>query len=363
MSVYRTPKSPYWQYDFQTQGRRFHGSTGAETRRAAEQFERRLRAEIAAGGGPAPKCLTINEAAERYFQEAMKGRPSADGGESRLLGIITGLKPETRLDQIDDEKVADYVGRRRAALSNASMNRELDDLRALLRRAKRIWKQPVQDIEWPAHRPPMPKGRVRELRDDEEAALFAALEERAPDLLKALAFMAISGLRFANVRTLTWSMVDFGAGVITVLVKDRTKHHGRRHALPITPAIRAALMAQKSEHPIYVFSYAAKRPRPGQRVKGERYPFTRSGWRKQWAAACTDAKIEDFRPHDLRHTFATRLLRATGNLKLAQKALGHADIRSTGRYAHVQVDDLRQGLEAVEQSRNSPGRLKAVSDK
>ena len=55
----------------------------------------------------------------------------------------------------------------------------------------------------------------------------------------------------------------------------------------------------------------------------------------------------DLRLHDLRHTAATRTLRATGNLAMAQRQLGHARIETTSRYAHVLDDDLRAGLNAA----------------
>ena len=48
-----------------------------------------------------------------------------------------------------------------------------------------------------------------------------------------------------------------------------------------------------------------------------------------------NAGVQDFRFHDFRHDFATKLLRETGNLKIVQRALNHAEIQSTARYAHV----------------------------
>ena len=49
MSVYKSKNSPYWQYDFQYQGVRFHGSTGTTQKRAAEAIERQKRTEVAQG--------------------------------------------------------------------------------------------------------------------------------------------------------------------------------------------------------------------------------------------------------------------------------------------------------------------------
>jgi integrase len=61
--------------------------------------------------------------------------------------------------------------------------------------------------------------------------------------------------------------------------------------------------------------------------------------------------VKDFRFHDFRHDFGTKILRKTGNLKLAQKALNHRDIKSTLRYAHVLDEDVAAAVEAVTEAR------------
>jgi integrase len=66
--------------------------------------------------------------------------------------------------------------------------------------------------------------------------------------------------------------------------------------------------------------------------------------------------LKNFRLHDTRHTTATRMVRSTGNLKLAQKALGHANISTTVKYAHAVEDDVRDALEKVSAIK-SPGRV------
>ena len=62
--------------------------------------------------------------------------------------------------------------------------------------------------------------------------------------------------------------------------------------------------------------------------------------------------VEGFRFHDFRHDLGSKLLRATGNLKLVQRALNHADISTTTRYAHVLDEDVAAALGSLEESRN-----------
>ena len=64
-------------------------------------------------------------------------------------------------------------------------------------------------------------------------------------------------------------------------------------------------------------------------MRGQRYPLTINGAKSAWQRMRAKAGVKDFRFHDFRHDFATKLLRDTGNLKLVQKALNHADIKST----------------------------------
>lgn len=73
------------------------------------------------------------------------------------------------------------------------------------------------------------------------------------------------------------------------------------------------------------------------------------------------AGIKNMRPHDLRHHAGTALLDATGNLKLVQEQLGHVNIKSTVRYAHVKESARRAAIEQVH--RNSPKATKRPANK
>jgi integrase len=99
-----------------------------------------------------------------------------------------------------------------------------------------------------------------------------------------------------------------------------------------------------------VFTYVACRTRDGH-VKGQRYPLTLSGTKTRWRRTRKAAGLSDFRFHDFRHDFGTKLLRETGNLKLVQRALNHADIKTTARYAHVLDEEVAAGVERVAKSR------------
>jgi len=79
--------------------------------------------------------------------------------------------------------------------------------------------------------------------------------------------------------------------------------------------------------------------------------MTREGLKTEWRRAKLDAKPLDYRFHDNRHTAATGILRATESLKAVHKLLRHSDVSTTAKYAHAQIDDVKDAME----SRESPG--------
>ncbi|MGQ3673118.1 tyrosine-type recombinase/integrase [Xanthobacter sp. TB0136] len=81
-------------------------------------------------------------------------------------------------------------------------------------------------------------------------------------------------------------------------------------------------------------------------VRGQRYPITYAGFGTRFSRTVAKAGLNDLRIHDLRHTGATRTLRASKNLKAVQEMLGHTDIKTTMRYAHAMKDDVAEAMRA-----------------
>jgi integrase len=71
--------------------------------------------------------------------------------------------------------------------------------------------------------------------------------------------------------------------------------------------------------------------------------------RRAFYKALKRARIEDFRFHDLRHTFATRLVQAGIDLYKVARLLGHKDITMTQRYSHHCPESLRDGVNVLDQ--------------
>ena len=364
MSVYRPKGSPCYQFDFQWRGRRFHGSTKRTNRREAESIERaereRAKREAAQARAGSP-LLTLDAATGRYWVEVGKDHAAADTTWRDLERLISYFGPTKLWTEITDDDVTRLVAWRRGQpvarhrkremkkpaddplVANATVNRSTTEvLKKLFTRAKRAWSASFDhEPDWSKKWLSEPKERVRELHADESDRLDAATRH---DYEPFFAFARATGFRLREC-LLKWSEVYWDTRQIVKPGKG-----GRTIVAPITPVVRSILWPLRGHDPEHVFTYIAMRTR-GSRVKGRRYPLTYNGVKAQWKRTRKRAKVKGFRFHDFRHDLATKLLRATGNLKLVQRALNHADLKTTARYAHVLTEDVAAGLESLQGSR------------
>jgi integrase len=348
MRLFRIRRSPFWQYDFAVDGARFRGSTRAADRKAAQAAAERIRRETIEQNA-APKSaasdglrhFTISQATARYWTEHAEDLPSARviwGKLTLFNDLIGGAK---RLCDLTGDDLLTYVARRRALVSDSTVNRDLTMLRAILNHARDRWGAAVAQLPWAAHRSIEPAGRTRSLSAPEFAALLEKLPEDFRDLVS---FCAITGMRETAAISLTWPQIDFAGKQIHFRLKSK-RPGGVPHVVPITKQLDAILRRQLGRHDTRVWCYRSGRARRGVKV-GDWLPFSVSGgWAHKWRQAVKDAGLQDLRFHDLRHTAATRTLRATGNLVAANRLLGHLSAQSTMRYAHVNTDDLAAAME------------------
>lgn len=201
--------------------------------------------------------------------------------------------------------------------------------------------------------------RIRYLSTEEDKRLMQALEARNQELINArrsgnswrksrcypllldipdsayadhLYPMVIlglnTGMRKGEILALAWDCVDFEAGLITV--RASISKTGKVRRIPINVALRTAL-DRWSASPIGSKSGLVF---PGKEGK----PFT--DIKRSWGSLLVAADIKDFRFHDMRHHFASKLVMNGASLIAVQKLLGHASIETTMRYAHLGPNQL-----------------------
>ena len=355
MSVYKRPGQQEYSFDFRYRSQRFSGSTGCTARREAEKFEEAERTRVKSLYVDGTKPFSFRTAASLYWEEIGQHHANSKDTLRSLEWLQDQIGATTMLMDLSDATVARAVAKRRGeGVSNATVNRTVTQpLRAITRRARRTWKQQVQEIAWTDHLLEEAQERVREASAGEEEALEASVRS---DYAPALRFAMLTGCRRMEIVGLEWPRVDFFNREFTVLGK-----RNRKRVIPMTREVYALLWSLKDYHDTAVFTHIVKRPRPGQ-TKGDREPITKEGFKTEWRRTRGRSKVKDFRFHDTRHTAATRLVRATGNLKLAQHLLGHTELATTSRYSHVTKDDLRAGLEAVDNRPKQARKAKAADN-
>lgn len=174
-----------------------------------------------------------------------------------------------------------------------------------------------------------PPGRVRYLSRDEERKLLAAAE---PDLRTVILVGCLSGMRRAEMVSLRWSQVDLHARVI-VLTKTKAN---RVRRIPINDALHAVLAP---------LCEGAAPESAVLRRNGA--PWSQHTLSILFARTAKAAGISDLHLHDLRHDFATRLVRAGKPINVVATLLGHSTLTTTQRYAHVEDSTLRAAVAAI----------------
>lgn len=368
MSVYRQKGSPFYSFDFIIERRRFSGSTGKTTLREARQVEateREAARERIKVEKKAAVSLEIDHVANRFWEIVGKHHVGADTTERDLARLVNYFGKERTLSDITDADVMKLVawrrGHRRTShrknkkgapeqplIAPATVNRSTTEvLKKLFTLCKREGVRFEHEPVWKNHFLKEPDERVRTLHQHEATAIDSEMRDDYAPLFR---FVRDSGMRQKEAALLRWSEVDFfDEERIT-----KTGKGNKRISVKITPSIRKTLWPLRGQHPIFVFTYVAQRTskRAGL-IKGQRYPVTVSGLKSYWKRMRVRAGVEGFRFHDYRHDLATKLLRKTGNLKLVQRALNHAKITTTMKYAHVLDAEIAEGMEAVAQDRDA----------
>lgn len=327
MYLYKRPGSPYWWTEFTVQGSRTRRSTETASRRDAEAVARRLRDQAVAAAKAKPKgvpveVLTLDQACGRYWIEHGRRLKDARNEARNLKYIVATIGADLPLSDLSNRHVNALVKKRlEMGAGPAGVNRTVSTLKTMLNRAAKRWEEPVRAISWSQHRLREPKERVRYLTPDECRRLLDCLEAiPAPHIARVVHFLLLTGLRKAEAFGATWDKLDEARGVLTVRVKG-----GHEREVPLT----AEAMHLLRETP-----------------RESRYIFDTTNERKHFEAGLRTAGIEDFRWHDLRHTFATLLGKSGAAIEVVSKALGHSSVTVTMKYRHVLHDEVRAAMQA-----------------
>ncbi|PBN42050.1 site-specific integrase [Sphingobium sp. D43FB] len=294
-------------------------STGTSDRKKAQEYHDKLKAQLwdLARLKQKPK-RTWDEAALRWLKE-MTHKKSYRDDVSRIRWFTKHLRGKT-MEQVSRDMIDAIITRHHARSSNRTKDLYVALIRAIFRKAQREW-------EWidqiPAFKTYEKSGkvRVRCLTHDQARALM----DKLPAHQREVVLFALStGLRQGNILNLTWDRVDMNRAIATIEHGD-TKN-GAALGVPLNAIALGVLGRQQGKHDTHVFTYRGN-------------PL-RCANNRAWRAALKACGIENFRWHDLRHTWASWLRQNDVPTWVLQELGGWKSESMVRRYAHMSVKHL-----------------------
>lgn len=345
-----------WQYSWMFQGK-YHRKI-ARTKTEAQTLLESIRTKIREGRyldvKKQIKRVSFSEAVDRYLAFS-KGnlRPATVRDDVRFARRWRESKffSGKKLDEITPDLIERYkqlrsqdLSRSRRAKSTRLISRRAVD--SELSRLKRLFSLAVQFglCEFnPAAKVKLYREdnkRVRYLTDEQERRLMGFL---SPWLTSVVRFDLHTGLRKGELLGLRWSDIDFQGTVLTIPA-SRAKGKRDRH-VPLNRTARLVLTGLRSDAP-----EAAAEALVFGSPKGK----PRVSFHKEWRKALLLAGISDFRFHDLRHTYASRLAMAGRPLTEIMRLMGHQSYELTLRYAHLSPTSLQEAVDVLDKHSSFP---------
>jgi len=268
------------------------------------------------------------DAAVRWLREQGTHHKATNEEDKRKLRWLDRFLADRDLETIN-RAVIDGITETKVAegCSHATVNRIVALVRAILRKCARDW-------EWLDRAPSVrllkePTRRIRFLSHEQAQAL---LRELLPHL-KAMALLTLqTGLRRANVTGLSWEQIDL-ARKLAWIHPDQAKAR-RAIPVPLNDTAMQVLRGQKGQHATYVFTF---RNQKVLQVSGA-----------AWYRALERTGIENFRWHDLRHTWASWHVQNGTALYALQELAGWETEKMVRRYARLSAEHLAAFVGNVE---------------
>lgn len=254
-------------------------------------------------------------------------------GQKTMKRLEANFLPIIGKNKLDDIKPFAIENWRRKKIKDgrkpATANRDINALKAALQRAVNwglIESNPLTTIK-PLKIDNNPN--VRYLTDNEEKGLRKALDARekrlGTDYLKPMVILSLNtGLRRGEMLNLEWQDINFNQSLLTI--RGQAAKSGQTRHIPLNDEALETIKQWQ------LFCNGNKLVFPSK--NGIKIQNVNSPWRK----LIKTAGISDFRFHDLRHSFASKLVMAGVDLNTVRELLGHADIKMTLRYAHLSTE-------------------------
>jgi integrase len=333
MSIRR--RGQIWHVNYYADGKRVQESTGTANKREAEKFLALRLSEVQRGVFVKPVNTVLPELGERYIEYAKLHKRSWKR-DVQMLANLQAFFGSAKLRDITPLRVEEYQRDRIKAVCPATSNREMALLKHMFNMAER-WGQhqgsnPVRFVRF------LPEDNLRfeTLTEEQEKALLLA---SPPYLREMIVFAVNTGLRTSDIFNLQWMEVD--------IEQKRLKKIVKKSAKPLSlPLNEAAFAVIETRFAVSQGPYVFYNPMTGDRFKDVKGAM---------AVAVRRAGLPKITWHMFRHTFASRMTRDGVDIVTVKELLGHADIKTTMRYAHSNDDAKRRAVQRL----NRPGNYNA----
>ncbi len=322
-------------------------------------------AVIEANKPPSERPITLGDFIDQHYAPWVQEHTKSGSATVDALKSVWGSLYNRELRSLSAFDVERIKSKRlKAGRKPATVNRDLDRIRGVLSKAVDwtfLMEHPLRSVK---RAKGVDDSRVRYLSPDEEAALRDALAQREAmrrvqrdsgnawreargveslpawpadgftDYMMPMVLVALNtGMRRGELFSLDWSSVNLQLALVTVTAGN-AKSRKARHIPLNAEAVDVLTRWQKQTGRVgLVF------PSP----EGGRL----TNVNKAWDGIVTAAELVDFRFHDLRHDFASKLVMAGVDLNTVRELLGHADITMTLRYAHLAPDKLAEAVARI----------------
>lgn len=317
-SVYK--RGSVWWVRFQWNGEEIRRSARTTAKGEARQYLADLQAEyrrVGLGGRPR---IPFPQAAVAYIQEHVSRlKESTIASYQRAVAVLRDEFGGMYLDEISRAKIAAFEVKQLRIVSPSTVHHYRAALSGIFRVAIRhewVDLNPCQNLD-PVR---INNARERFLTEAEWRRLKAQLQD---PLLGAAEVCVARGMRLGEVLAMKWRHVDHDAD--TIAIPDSKANRPRM--IPLERAAEPIKRQARTSEYVFCTSTGAK--------------MRQDDASRRIGRAAKRAGITDFKPHDLRHTFASWYVQRGGDLYRLQKILGHKGPTMTQRYAHLLVDDLR----------------------
>lgn len=336
MSVIKRNNSRYWYIQFQYNGRTFIKSSKTNDKKIALAMEVDWRKQLTEQHVFGVKeRVSIKEALSMFCDSKteLASYTNIVRNSDVIFNLITDKKFIDEITSSDLERIR--LDRQQSGYSNQTIKHLMGVIRGTIKYMSRMGYR-VTDIEYP--KITLPRGKLRYLSFEEEKRLLESNDPRRSikgmppydqrpintqremdDLYDFLILLLDTGARYGELSTLTWHQIDLIQKTIS-LWRPKVKNES---ILFMTDRVYEMLIQRHNKKTSkFVFENSSGGAR-NYIPSTLRRTFSRAG-------------LPDCTAHTLRHTHATRLIQNGLNLYEVKEILGHADIKTTMRYAHIE---------------------------